>query len=84
MVNFVAVVAYHFCLALPAAVTQPGVHLIAEPCTIAIVTHAAQSVAIRISSFGSLRTIVKAIATNAANAIMILVVANNFPVLTTI
>ena len=50
---------------------------------IAIVTHAAQSVAIRIFSFGSLRTIVRAIATNAANAIMIFVVANNFPVLAT-
>ena len=52
-------------------------------CTKAIVTHAAQSVAIRIFSFGSLRTIVRAIATNAANAIMIFVVANNFPVLAT-
>lgn len=51
--------------------------------TKAIVTHAAQSVAIRIFSFGSLRTIVRAIATNAANAIMIFVVANNFPVLAT-
>ena len=33
LVNFVAAVAYHFCLALPAAFTQPGVHLLAEPCT---------------------------------------------------
>ena len=28
----VPVVAYHFCLALPAAITQPGDHLLAEPC----------------------------------------------------
>ena len=26
-------VAHHFCLALPAAFTQPGDHLLAEPCT---------------------------------------------------
>ena len=32
MVNFYAAVAYHFCLALPAAFTQPGAHLFAEPC----------------------------------------------------
>ena len=31
MVNFVAAVAYHSCLALPAAFTQPGAHLLAEP-----------------------------------------------------
>ena len=30
MVNFVAAVAYHFCLALPAAFTQPGTRLL-EP-----------------------------------------------------
>ena len=34
MVNFVTAVAYHFCLALPAAFTQPGNHLLAEPCII--------------------------------------------------
>ena len=33
MVNFVAAVAYHFCLAMPAAFRQPGDHLLAEPCT---------------------------------------------------
>ena len=33
MVNFVPAVAYHFCLPLPAAVTQPGDHLLTEPCT---------------------------------------------------
>ena len=33
MVNYVAAVAYHFCLALPAAFTQPGAHFFAEPCT---------------------------------------------------
>ena len=33
MVNFVPAFAYHFCLALPAAFTQPGNHLLAEPCT---------------------------------------------------
>ena len=33
MVNFVPAVAYHFCLYLPAAFTQPGDHLLAEPCT---------------------------------------------------
>ena len=32
MVNFVLVVAYHFCLSLTAAFTQPGDHLLAEPC----------------------------------------------------
>ena len=37
MVNSVAAVAYYFCLALPAAFTQPGAHLIAEPCTYAAV-----------------------------------------------
>ena len=36
LVNFVAAVAYHFCLALPAAFTQPGAHLLAEPCIIAL------------------------------------------------
>ena len=33
MVNFVPAVAYHICLALPAAFTQPGIHLLAEPCS---------------------------------------------------
>ena len=32
MVNFVAAVAYHFCLALPAAFTKPRDHILAEPC----------------------------------------------------
>ena len=32
--NFVPAVAYHFCLALPIAFTQPGALLLAEPCTI--------------------------------------------------
>ena len=32
LVNFVAAVAYHFFLNLPAAFTQPGAHLFAEPC----------------------------------------------------
>ena len=31
LVNIVAAVAHHFCLALPAAFTQPGLHLLAEP-----------------------------------------------------
>ena len=30
LVNFVAAVAYYFCLVLPAAFTQPGVHLFAD------------------------------------------------------
>ena len=34
MVNFVTAVAYHVCLALPAAFTQPGARLLAEPCTV--------------------------------------------------
>ena len=34
MVNFVPALAYHFCLALLAAFTQPGDHILAEPCTI--------------------------------------------------
>ena len=32
LVNFVAALAYHFCLALPALFTQPGNHHLAEPC----------------------------------------------------
>ena len=32
LVNFVAALAYHFCLALPAEFTHPGAHLLAEPC----------------------------------------------------
>ena len=30
--NFVAAIAYHSYLSLPAAFTQPGYHLLAEPC----------------------------------------------------
>ena len=33
VVNFVPAVAYHFCLNLPAAFSQPGNSLILEPCT---------------------------------------------------
>ena len=33
LVNYVAAVAYHSCLALPAAFTQPRGHLLAEPCS---------------------------------------------------
>ena len=33
MVKFVTAVTYHFYLALPAAFTQPGAHLLAVPCT---------------------------------------------------
>ena len=32
LVNFVPALAYHFCLALPEAFTQPGDPLLAEPC----------------------------------------------------
>jgi len=32
LVNFVAAVAYHSCLSLPAAITQPGQRLLANPC----------------------------------------------------
>ena len=35
--NFVPAVAYHFCLNLPAAFSQPGNGLIAIPCTFSIV-----------------------------------------------
>ena len=34
MVKFVSAVAYHSCLSLPAAFTQPGRSLLAEPCSI--------------------------------------------------
>ena len=34
MVNFVAALAFHFCLALPAAFTQPGYPLLADACTL--------------------------------------------------
>ena len=33
LVNSVPALAYHFCLSLLAAFTQPGDHLLAEPCT---------------------------------------------------
>ena len=33
LVNFVTALAYHFCLNFPAAFTQPGDHLSAEPCS---------------------------------------------------
>ena len=33
LVNFVPVLAYHFCLNLPAAFTEPGARLLVEPCT---------------------------------------------------
>ena len=32
LVNFITAVAYHFCLSLPAAFTQPGRSLLADPC----------------------------------------------------
>ena len=32
MVNVFPAVAYHFCLALPAAFTQPGAHFLPKPC----------------------------------------------------
>ena len=32
LVNFVPALAYHFCLNLPAAFTQPKAHLLVEPC----------------------------------------------------
>ena len=32
LVSFVTSLAYHFCLALPSEFTQPGDHLLAEPC----------------------------------------------------
>ena len=34
LVNFVSAVAYHSCLSLPAAFTQPGRSLLADPCTV--------------------------------------------------
>ena len=36
LVNFVPPLAYHFCLNLPAASTQPGARLLVEPCTVDI------------------------------------------------
>ena len=33
LVNFGPAFVYHFCLALPAAITQPSPRLLAEPCT---------------------------------------------------
>ena len=36
LVNFVPAVAYHICLAMPAAFTQPKNHLLAEPCAISL------------------------------------------------
>ena len=39
--NFVPAVAYHFCLALSAAITQPGTHLLTDPCRLSddVVNH---------------------------------------------
>ena len=37
LVNFITALSYHFCLALPSAFTQPGAHLIEEPCMADIV-----------------------------------------------
>ena len=34
LVNFVIALAYHYCLALPAAFTQPRDYLLAEPRTV--------------------------------------------------
>ena len=34
LMNFVPAVVYHFCLALPAAFTQPGDHPLPDPCTL--------------------------------------------------
>ena len=33
LMNYVSAVAYHFCLNLPAAFTQPGFHSFGNPCT---------------------------------------------------
>ena len=41
LVNFITALAYHFCLDLPAAFTQPRDHLIAEPRTILGTAHLA-------------------------------------------
>ena len=38
LVNFVLALAYHFCLNLPAAFTQPGVCLLVEPSSYALET----------------------------------------------
>ena len=35
-VNFVLALAYHLCLNLPAAFTQPGARLLVEPCTLSL------------------------------------------------
>ena len=37
LVNFVPALAYHFCLNLPAAFTQPGARILVEPCTSVLV-----------------------------------------------
>ena len=36
LVNFVPALAYHFCLNLPAAFTQPGARLLVEPCSMSV------------------------------------------------
>ena len=40
LVNFVPALAYHFCLNLPAAFTQPGARLLVEPCMCPVQTSA--------------------------------------------
>ena len=37
LVNCVPAITYHFCLSLPAAFTQPGQSLLAEPCTLLVI-----------------------------------------------
>ena len=41
LVNFVAVLAYHFGLALPVVITQPGARILAVPCRLSddVVNH---------------------------------------------
>ena len=39
LVNFVHAFVYYFCLALPAAFTQRGVHLLGEPCRMQVQCH---------------------------------------------
>ena len=43
LVNFVSAIPYHFCLAYPAAFTQPGNHLLAYPCISDALCHGSQT-----------------------------------------
>ena len=51
LVNFINAVAYHFCLSLPAAFTQPGRSLLADPCISMCIWNIGQTVQVLASVY---------------------------------